>query len=120
MNFSAPYKTHTKSVAQPSGDGMMSAYYPQHINAGTYGDCATYHIKDVITSPLLKQGGESGVVLINKIPSKNQPNLCLAGNDIELFVAVGTPLTSGQASPNAERDSSSASRRTQNDSIRMN
>ena len=54
---SASWRTQNdgkNSVAQSSGDSMMPAYYPQHINAGTSGDCASYHIKDVIRSPLLK------------------------------------------------------------------
>ena len=59
------YKTRTNSVAQSSGDSMMPANYPEQINAGTSGDCATYHIEDEIKSPLLKQGGDLGVVLIN-------------------------------------------------------
>ena len=45
------------SALRPEASGLtMTANYPQHINASpaSGGDCATYHIKDVIKSPLLK------------------------------------------------------------------
>ena len=58
-------------ILRPEALGLrMTANYPQHINAGTSGDCATYHIKDAIKSPLLKpcptdarrEGGDLGLV----------------------------------------------------------
>ena len=53
-------------ILRPEAAGLrMTANYPQHINAGTSGDCATYHIKDVI-----------------KFPSNNQPDIGLAGRGV--------------------------------------
>ena len=47
-------------ILRPEASGLrMTANYPQHINASpaSGGDCATYHIKDVIKFPSNKRGG---------------------------------------------------------------